>query len=67
MADKKSFLLRLAPDLWDEIKRWADDELRSVNGQVEFLLREAVRRRRRDDTPQTSLAPPPSSEESDGE
>jgi hypothetical protein len=47
MADeRKSFLLRLDPLLWKDVERWAADELRSVNGQVEFLLREAVRRRR---------------------
>ena len=43
---KKSYLLRVDPKLWVEIERWAADELRSVNGQVEFLLREAVRRRK---------------------
>jgi hypothetical protein len=47
MAAKRAFLLRLSPELWEEIKRWADDELRSVNAQIEFVLREAVRRRRR--------------------
>jgi len=47
MAAKRSFLLRLPPELWEDVKRWADDELRSVNGQIEYLLREAVRRRRR--------------------
>jgi hypothetical protein len=47
MADeRKAFLLRTDPLLWKEIERWASDELRSVNGQIEFLLREAVRRRR---------------------
>ncbi len=46
MAAKKSFLLRVPPDLWEELNRWAKDELRSVNGQIEFLLREATRRRR---------------------
>ena len=35
------------PKLWDEINAWADKELRSVNGQIEFLLREAVNRRRK--------------------
>jgi hypothetical protein len=44
--DRKAFLLRADPLLWREIERWAADELRSVNGQIEFLLREAVRRRR---------------------
>jgi hypothetical protein len=47
MADeRKTFLLRADPALWKEIERWASDELRSVNGQIEFILREAVRRRR---------------------
>jgi hypothetical protein len=45
--DRKAFLLRADPLLWKEIERWAADELRSVNGQIEFILREAVRRRRR--------------------
>jgi hypothetical protein len=50
MADeRKAFLLRTDPDLWKELERWSADELRSVNGQIEFLLREAVRRRRRAD------------------
>jgi hypothetical protein len=43
--DRKAFLLRADPLLWREIERWAADELRSVNGQIEFILREAVRRR----------------------
>ncbi|MGA2016416.1 MAG: hypothetical protein ABSH26_05635 [Opitutaceae bacterium] len=48
MADeRKTFLLRVDPALWKEIERWAADELRSVNGQIEFVLREAVRRGRR--------------------
>jgi hypothetical protein len=47
MAGKRSFLLRLSPELWEELKSWAADELRSVNGQIEWLLREAVRQRRR--------------------
>jgi hypothetical protein len=44
--DRKTFLLRADPALWREIEKWAADELRSVNGQIEFILREAVRRRR---------------------
>ena len=44
---RKPFLIRIDPKLWDELSRWADEELRSVNGQIEFLLREAVVRRRR--------------------
>ena len=41
--DKKSFLLRIDPQLWAEIERLAAGELRSVNAQVEYLLREALR------------------------
>lgn len=43
---KKKFLLRISPELWDELERWAATEMRSVNAQMEFLLREAVKRRR---------------------
>jgi hypothetical protein len=45
---RKSFLLRIDPRLWGELEAWAQDELRSVNGQIEYLLRQAVRARRRD-------------------
>ena len=44
---KKSFLLRVDPALWEEIERLAAQELRSVNAQVEYLLREALARRGR--------------------
>jgi hypothetical protein len=47
MAERKQFLLRVDPKLWEELESWAQEELRSVNGQVEFLLREAVLRRRK--------------------
>ena len=43
---KKGFLLRIDPDLWNELQRWAADELRSVNGQIEYILRQAVKARR---------------------
>jgi len=46
MAARKQFLLRIDPRLWAELEAWAADELRSVNGQIEYLLREAVRRRK---------------------
>jgi len=39
-------LLRIDPALWRELERWAADDLRSLNGQIEWVLREAVRRRR---------------------
>ena len=46
MAERKSFLLRMDPGLWADLEAWAQDELRSVNGQIEYVLREAVRKRR---------------------
>ena len=45
MAERKAFLLRIDPEIWDEIERLAQSELRSVNGQIEYLLREALERR----------------------
>lgn len=42
MADKKSFILRIHPDTLKEIQKWAEDEFRSVNGQIEFLLQSAL-------------------------
>ena len=46
MAERKPFLLRLPEDLHRELQSWAEQELRSLNGHIEFLLRDAVRRRR---------------------
>jgi hypothetical protein len=46
MAQKKDFLLRIDPALWQELQAWAADELRSVNGQIEFILRRAIEARR---------------------
>jgi hypothetical protein len=45
MADKKAFLLRIDPGVWVELERLAQSELRSVNSQIEFLLRDALARR----------------------
>jgi hypothetical protein len=56
--DRKAFLLRIDPKLWEEIEALAGDELRSVNGQIEFLLRQAVQqRRRRPPAPEKPAAP----------
>ena len=44
---KKAFLLRIDPKLWKELERWSQEELRSVNGQIEFLLKQAVAKRKR--------------------
>jgi hypothetical protein len=43
MSDKKRFLLRLDPKLYEAIERWAADDLRSANAQIEFLLTQAAR------------------------
>ena len=44
MATRKSFLLRISPELYETLERWAADELRSTNAQIEYLLVEAARR-----------------------
>ena len=43
MPDRKPFLLRVDPKLLEALQKWADDELRSLNAQIEFLLRRALR------------------------
>lgn len=53
--EKKQLLLRLSPKLYAELARWAEDDFRSVNGQIEFLLTECVKKRKgsshKDDEP----------------
>ena len=44
MADRKSFLLRIDSGVLEGVQRWANDDLRSLNAQIEYLLREALRR-----------------------
>jgi hypothetical protein len=46
MAERKPFLLRIDPSLWAELESWAQAELRSVNGQIEYILRQAVGKRK---------------------
>ena len=58
MAARKQFLLRIDPELWAEVEKWAADELRSVNAQIEYVLREAVRRRGRGGAAGKPAAPP---------
>ncbi len=53
MAERKPFLLRTDPALLEALQRWADEELRSLNGQIEYLLRQALQREGR------LKAPPP--------
>ena len=52
MAERKSFLLRIDPALWADLEAWAQDDLRSVNGQIEYVLRQAVAKRK-------GVRPPP--------
>ena len=60
MADeRKAFLLRLPHELWKELERWAGEELRSVNGQIEYILRQAVNKHKGEKT----VPPAPSSEQ----
>jgi len=60
MAQRKKFLLRIDPALWEELNRWASAELRSVNGQIEFILKQAVKRRAVDEEPPSPPSPPES-------
>ncbi len=46
MPERKAFLLRIDPALWADLEAWAAAELRSVNGQIEYLLRQAVQKRK---------------------
>ena len=48
MAERKKFLLRINPTLWEELNRWAAQEYRSVNGQIEYILQLAVNERKGD-------------------
>jgi hypothetical protein len=46
MADRRPFLLRIDSELWSDLESWAQDELRSINGQIEYVLRQAVQKRK---------------------
>jgi len=63
MSQKKAFPLRLDPATYDALQRWADADLRSLNGQIEFLLRQALRQAKRlpdpDATSDATGEPPP--------
>ena len=65
MPERKSFLLRIDPALWTELESWASQELRSVNGQIEYLLRQAIQKRKGKESPPQSQTPePPESSQS---
>lgn len=56
MSQKKAYPLRINADVLDAVQHWADDELRSVNAQIEYLLRDALRRTGRLKTPDAGVA-----------
>ncbi len=58
MAERKPFLLRTDPALLEALQRWADEELRSLNGQIEYLLRQALQREGRLKAPRPPRKPP---------
>jgi hypothetical protein len=58
MAERKPFLLRVDRTLLDALQRWANDDLRSLNGQIEFLLRRALREAGRPVAPPDAPEPP---------
>ena len=63
---KKSFPLRIDEEVFDQLRRWAEDDFRSVNGQIEYLLREALRHSGRK-VPVSAPAPPESTENEAGD
>ena len=62
MADRKPFLLRLDPAIHEALQRWANDELRSLNGQIEYLLRQSLVHASRLRQPAGSPEPMPTEE-----
>lgn len=60
MAERKAFALRISAEILDATQRWADDELRSLNAQIEYVLRDALRRSGR-----LKLPPTPDTESSE--
>ena len=65
MAEKKAYPLRINAQILGAAQRWADDELRSVNAQIEYLLREALRKAGRLPKPRDATHDKPASEEND--
>lgn len=51
MEGRKAFLIRIDPQLLKELEAWAQEELRSVNGQIEYVLKQAVQKRKKSDPP----------------
>ena len=63
MAEKKQFILRMSPELWEDLQRWAADELRSANAQIEYLLRRAVEERKKGRGPASRAPDTPGSKD----
>ncbi len=63
MSSKKAFALRVSDEIFAAVQRWADDDLRSVNGQIEYLLRESLRASGRLPPAKHQEGPAPDSEE----
>jgi hypothetical protein len=63
MGERKTFLLRIDGNVLDALRKWADDDLRSLNGQIEFILRKSLRDHRRlkdtSGSPEPAEPPPP--------
>jgi hypothetical protein len=59
MDERKPFLLRINPGLWRELEAWAQEELRSVNGQIEYLLKQAVQRKKKASPSEAGTEPSP--------
>lgn len=57
MAQKKAIPLRINEEVWKAMRRWSDDELRSLNAQIEYVLRDALRRAGRVPRPDTDETP----------
>jgi len=57
MSERKAFLLRIDPRLWAELEAWAADELRSINGQIEYVLKQAVTKRKGPRAQSTAVKP----------
>jgi hypothetical protein len=63
VSEKKAYPLRISVEVLEAVQRWADDELRSVNAQIEYVLRDALRRAGRLKPPGGSADPPPGDQE----
>ncbi|SFD44511.1 ribbon-helix-helix domain-containing protein [Spirosoma endophyticum] len=61
-TEKKAFVLRIQPETLKELERWAQEDFRSVNGQIEYLLNDALRKRKKQSQPTANDEPAPQSD-----